>query len=141
VPVLFISGISRTPISNAEEIKRGFPNAIHLIIDSAVHSDPVPIFAKIKDVMLEFMKGERVSTTRITLPTRFIMRSPYGSTRNADHPYANAPVRLCRLIRYRACSTRGTRYSLSYCQSSADARKVPNLQPGLGRYSQIMSPT
>ena len=80
VPVLFISGTldAKTPVSNAEEIKRGFPNGVHLIIDGATHSDPLFLSApKIKEVMLEFMRGARVPTTRITLPPlKFVMRSP-----------------------------------------------------------------
>jgi pimeloyl-ACP methyl ester carboxylesterase len=80
VPVLFISGTldAKTPISNAEEIMGGFPNGTHLIIDGAVHSDPLFLSSpKIKDVMLEFMRGARISTTKIKLPPlKFIMRSP-----------------------------------------------------------------
>jgi pimeloyl-ACP methyl ester carboxylesterase len=71
IPVLFISGTFdvRTPVSNAEEVRRGFPNSEHLIIEGAVHSDPLFLSSpKIKEVMLEFMKGQKVSTTRITLP-------------------------------------------------------------------------
>jgi pimeloyl-ACP methyl ester carboxylesterase/imidazolonepropionase-like amidohydrolase len=71
VPVLFISGTldARTPISNAEEYRAGFPNSTHLIIEGAVHSDPLFLSSpKIKDVMLEFLKGLPVSTTKITLP-------------------------------------------------------------------------
>ncbi len=71
IPVLFISGTFdvRTPVSNAEEVRRGFPNSEHLIIEGAVHSDPLFVSSpKIKDVMLEFMKGQKISTTRITLP-------------------------------------------------------------------------
>jgi pimeloyl-ACP methyl ester carboxylesterase len=80
VPVFFISGTldAKTPVSNAEEIKRGFPIGIHLIIDGAAHSDPLFLSSpKIKEVMLEFMRGEKVSTTRIKLPPlKFIMRNP-----------------------------------------------------------------
>ena len=83
VPVLFISGTldAKTPISNAEEIKRGFPRGLHLIIDGATHSDPLFLSSpKIKDVMLEFMGGGKVSTTRITLPTmKFVMRNPLAA--------------------------------------------------------------
>ena len=71
VPVLFISGTldARTPVSNAEEYRQGFPNSTHLIIEGAVHSDPLFLSSpKIKDVMLEFMKGSPISTTKITLP-------------------------------------------------------------------------
>jgi pimeloyl-ACP methyl ester carboxylesterase len=68
VPVLFISGTldARTPISNAEEYRAGFANSTHLIIEGAVHSDPL-FFAspKIKDGMLEFLHGKPVTATRI----------------------------------------------------------------------------
>lgn len=76
VPTLFISGTLdvRTPPSNAEEVRKGFQTSVHLIIDGAVHSDPLFLSSpKIKDVMLEFMKGEKVSTTNIKLePLRFV---------------------------------------------------------------------
>jgi pimeloyl-ACP methyl ester carboxylesterase len=71
IPTLFISGTFdvRTPPSNAEEVGQGFKNNHHLIIEGAVHSDPLFLSSpKIKDVMLEFMKGEKISITRITLP-------------------------------------------------------------------------
>ncbi|MCA1815334.1 MAG: alpha/beta hydrolase [Acidobacteria bacterium] len=71
VPVLFISGTldARTPISNAEEYRVGFPNSTRLIVEGAVHSDPLFLSSpEIKDVMLEFMRGQTVSTTRIKLP-------------------------------------------------------------------------
>ena len=71
VPVLFISGTldARTPVSNAEEYRAGFPNSTHLIIEGAVHSDPLFLSSpKIKDAMLEFLRGVPVTTTKITLP-------------------------------------------------------------------------
>jgi pimeloyl-ACP methyl ester carboxylesterase len=75
IPVLFISGTFdvRTPVSNAEEVRRGLPNSEHFIIEGAVHSDPLFLSSpKIKEVMLEFMKGQKLSTTRITLaPLKF----------------------------------------------------------------------
>jgi hypothetical protein len=75
VPALFISGTldARTPVSNAEEVRLGFSNSTHLIIDGAVHSDPLFLSSpRIKDVMLEFMKGNPVSTTRVSAePLRF----------------------------------------------------------------------
>ena len=76
VPTLFISGTFdvRTPPSNAEEVRKGFPNSSHLIIEGAVHSDPLFLSSpKIKDVMLEFLKGQELSTTTITLePIKFV---------------------------------------------------------------------
>lgn len=70
VPTLFISGTFdvRTPPGNAEEVRKGFPNSSHLIIQGAVHSDPLFLSSpQIKDVMLEFMKGQKLSTTSIKL--------------------------------------------------------------------------
>jgi pimeloyl-ACP methyl ester carboxylesterase len=75
LPTLFISGTFdvRTPPSNAEEVRKGFPNSVHLIIDGAVHSDPLFLSSpQIKDVMLEFMEGQKISTTNITIaPLKF----------------------------------------------------------------------
>jgi pimeloyl-ACP methyl ester carboxylesterase len=75
VPALFISGTLdvRTPPGNAEEVRKGFSDSAHLIIDGARHSDPLFLSSpKIKDVMLEFMKGQSISTTRIALaPLKF----------------------------------------------------------------------
>ena len=71
IPVLFISGTFdvRTPVTNAEEVRRGFPNSEHLIIEGAVHSDPLFLSSpKIKDAMLAFMKGNKIPTSRIELP-------------------------------------------------------------------------
>ena len=71
VPVLFISGTldARTPVANAEEYRQGLPNSQHLILDGAVHSDPLFLSSpRIRDVMLEFMRGQPLSATRITPP-------------------------------------------------------------------------
>ena len=71
VPVLFISGTldARTPVSNAEEYRTGFTNSTHMIIDGAVHSDPLFLSSpKIKDGMLEFLKGQPVTVTKISAP-------------------------------------------------------------------------
>jgi pimeloyl-ACP methyl ester carboxylesterase len=90
VPALFISGTldARTPVSNAEEVRRGFGGSVHLIIDGAVHSDPLFLSSpRIKDVMLEFMKGLPVSATRLTAaPVKFtpILKSPQDGDAGAE---------------------------------------------------------
>jgi len=75
VPVLFISGTldARTPVSNAEEYRKGFTNSTHLIIDGAVHSDPLFLSSpKIKDGMMEFLRGQPVTVTKISAgPMKF----------------------------------------------------------------------
>ena len=71
VPVLFISGTldARTPVSNAEEYRTGFTNSTHMIIDGAVHSDPLFLSSpKIKDGIMEFLRGDVVKVTKITAP-------------------------------------------------------------------------
>lgn len=77
VPVLFISGTldARTPVSNAEEYRKGFTNSTHMIIEGAVHSDPLFLSSpQIKDGMLEFLRGQPVTVTKITAaPMKFIL--------------------------------------------------------------------
>jgi pimeloyl-ACP methyl ester carboxylesterase len=71
VPVLFISGTldARTPVSNAEEYRKGFTTSTHMIIDGAVHSDPLFLSSpKIKDGMMEFLRGQPVTITKIDGP-------------------------------------------------------------------------
>jgi pimeloyl-ACP methyl ester carboxylesterase len=77
VPVLFISGTldARTPISNAEEYRKGFSNSTHMIIEGAVHSDPLFLSSpKIKEGMMEFLRGQPVTTTTIQgPPIKFVL--------------------------------------------------------------------
>ena len=71
IPVLFISGTldARTPISNAEEYRKGFSNSTHIIIENAVHSDPLFLSSPmIKEGMMEFLRGQPVTNTKITAP-------------------------------------------------------------------------
>jgi pimeloyl-ACP methyl ester carboxylesterase len=70
-PALFISGTldGRTPPENAEEILKGFPNGLHLIIDGAGHGDPLFLSSpRILEVMLAFLRGEEVQNETIALP-------------------------------------------------------------------------
>jgi pimeloyl-ACP methyl ester carboxylesterase len=72
VPVLFISGTldGRTPVSNAEEVRRGFPHGEHLIVEGASHGYDLFFFTpKVQEVMQEFLKGQPISTTRVVLST------------------------------------------------------------------------
>ena len=75
VPVLFISGTldARTPISNAEEYLTGFTKGTHMIIEGAVHSDPLFLSSpKIKEGMMEFLRGQPVTVTKISAgPMKF----------------------------------------------------------------------
>ena len=74
VPTLFISGTLdvRTPVSNAEEIQKGFPNSSLLLLQGAAHSDRLLISSpRIGEVMLEFMRGLPLSTNKIEVPFEF----------------------------------------------------------------------
>ena len=77
VPALFISGTldGRTPITNAEEYAAGFPNAHHLILDGAVHSDPLFLSSpKIKETMMAFLRDEPLParTTIVVEPLKWM---------------------------------------------------------------------
>ncbi len=71
VPALFISGTldGRTPVANAEEVRRGFRNSLHLVIEGAGHSDPLFLSSPhIAKAMLAFLEGKPVRKLRIELP-------------------------------------------------------------------------
>jgi pimeloyl-ACP methyl ester carboxylesterase len=71
VPVLFMSGTldGRTPPRNAEEIRKGFPNSSHVLIEGAGHGNDLFISSpEIQRVMLEFIKTGTVSSNHIALP-------------------------------------------------------------------------
>ena len=75
VPTLFISGTldGRTPVSNAEETRQGFSDSQHLIIERAGHSDDLFVSSpQIVETMIAFLKGQKISTSKITLkPLKF----------------------------------------------------------------------
>jgi pimeloyl-ACP methyl ester carboxylesterase len=71
VPVLFMSGVldGRTPASNVEEIRSGFPTSAHVMIEGTAHGDHLMLSSPMTgQVMAEFLKGRPLSTTRIPLP-------------------------------------------------------------------------
>lgn len=68
-PILFISGTldGRTPPSNVEEIIKQFPNGKHLIVENAIHSDP--LFLATPDIlanMKQFMKTNSIYTSHVS---------------------------------------------------------------------------
>jgi pimeloyl-ACP methyl ester carboxylesterase len=71
VPALLISGTldGRTPVAHAEELRAGMPNAVHLVIDGAGHSDPLFLSSpKILEAMKQFLAGEKVTITTAAAP-------------------------------------------------------------------------
>jgi pimeloyl-ACP methyl ester carboxylesterase len=69
VPVLFISGSldGRTPISNSQEQRKGFPNSTLLIVDGAGHEDVFHPLAT-RQAIADFINGRPLSIKRITFP-------------------------------------------------------------------------
>jgi pimeloyl-ACP methyl ester carboxylesterase len=71
VPALLISGTldGRTRPRQAEELRMGMPNAQHLVIEGAGHSDPLFLSSpKILEAMKAFLRGEPLRERVITLP-------------------------------------------------------------------------
>lgn len=71
VPALLISGTldGRTRPRQAEELRMGMPNAEHLIIEGAGHSDPLFLSSpKILEAMKGFLRGEPLRERVIALP-------------------------------------------------------------------------
>jgi pimeloyl-ACP methyl ester carboxylesterase len=71
VPALLISGTldGRTRPRQAEELRMTMPNAEHLVIVGAGHSDPLFLSSpKILEAMKAFLRGERLAERYITLP-------------------------------------------------------------------------
>ena len=71
VPALLISGTldGRTRPRQAEELRLGMPNAQHLVIEGAGHSDPLFLSSpKILEAMKTFLRGEPLRERVITLP-------------------------------------------------------------------------
>lgn len=71
IPVLFISGTLdiRTPPSNAEEVREGFPRGHHLVIEGGSHDDDLFLSSPlILETMQAFLRGETELRQRIWLP-------------------------------------------------------------------------
>jgi pimeloyl-ACP methyl ester carboxylesterase len=70
LPVLLISGTldGRTPVSNAEEVQKGFPNSFHLIVEQAGHVDATMFVPRTVEAMLEFFRTGKLSSSRIKQP-------------------------------------------------------------------------
>jgi len=71
VPALLISGTldGRTRPRQAEELRRTMPNAQHLVIENAGHSDPLFLSTpKILEAMKAFLRGEPLRERYVTAP-------------------------------------------------------------------------
>jgi pimeloyl-ACP methyl ester carboxylesterase len=64
VPVLLISGAldGRTPLENAQEVAKGFPDAQHLLVERAGHEENLFSLAPgLKEALQRFFKGETLA--------------------------------------------------------------------------------
>jgi pimeloyl-ACP methyl ester carboxylesterase len=69
-PALFISGSldGRTPISNAEEVRNGFPNSAHLILEGASHGDDLFLSSPaILEAVLSFARNPDRAVRRVPI--------------------------------------------------------------------------
>jgi pimeloyl-ACP methyl ester carboxylesterase len=66
LPALFVSGTldTNTPPFQAEEVRWGFPNSTHLIVENGGH-ETLPS-AEVQTVIVDFFRGENVSGRAIT---------------------------------------------------------------------------
>jgi pimeloyl-ACP methyl ester carboxylesterase len=66
VPALFISGAldSNTPPYQAEEVRWGFPNSAHVIVENAGHESTLTLPAT-RQLLMDFLTGQDVSGRRI----------------------------------------------------------------------------
>lgn len=86
LPTLFVSGTldTNTPPFHAEEVRWGFPNSVHLIIENSGHEMlPSP---EVQAVIVDFLKGQDVSSRKVSFPRpRFVSieeaKSPEKSRR------------------------------------------------------------
>ena len=72
-PALFLTGANDgiAPFDQTEEVRRGFPNGIHLLVENGWH-ETLPA-AAVQDAVVEFFRGENVRGRRLILePTRFL---------------------------------------------------------------------
>jgi pimeloyl-ACP methyl ester carboxylesterase len=66
LPTLFISGSldSNTPPYQAEEVRWGFPNSVHVIVENAGHESTLTL-PDTRKLMVDFLRGDDVSGRRI----------------------------------------------------------------------------
>lgn len=70
LPALFISGTldSNTPPYQAEEVRWGFPNSAHIIVENAGHESTLPL-PEVQALIVEFLMGGDVAGRRVVAPS------------------------------------------------------------------------
>ena len=65
----------RTPVENAEEVRAGFPDSGHLVLEGAGHSDDLFLSTpRIEELMLSFFEGGAPVDERVSVPFRIYVR-------------------------------------------------------------------
>ncbi|MGQ0641027.1 MAG: alpha/beta hydrolase [Gemmatimonadaceae bacterium] len=69
VPTMFVSATldSQTPPHQAEEVRWGFANSVHLLVENAGHESTLDK-AAVQEQIVRFLSGETISDQRIVLP-------------------------------------------------------------------------
>lgn len=83
VPALFLTGAldGNTPPHQAEEVRRGFPNSLHLIVANGAHNSPF-VMPEAARATAAFFRGEDVSKVLLSLPApRFVPLRPRTDAR------------------------------------------------------------
>ncbi len=86
VPVLFLSGSLdwNAPPFQAEEVRFGLSNAVHMVVENAGHEQILPQ-PEVQASILQFLRGKEIECTRVKLPTiQFVPLN--GNDRNRTHP-------------------------------------------------------
>lgn len=70
VPVLFVSGSLdiRTPPANVEDIRGGFSNHAHVVVENASHGGRELMSPEYRRILQAFLRGEEIVSQRIVLP-------------------------------------------------------------------------
>jgi pimeloyl-ACP methyl ester carboxylesterase/cytochrome c-type biogenesis protein CcmH/NrfG len=79
VPTLFISGSldANTPPHRTEEVRQGFPNSVHLVIENSGHQDALRA-AGVIEAIAAFVAGKSVAQKRYALPAVEFVAAPNG---------------------------------------------------------------
>ena len=88
VPVLFVSGglDGRTPPSNAESVRRGFPNSAHVVVDGMGH-DTTGLYLtapRVMELVAELMSGTVPASERVGVEGPLFSR--YSSVTSVRRP-------------------------------------------------------
>jgi pimeloyl-ACP methyl ester carboxylesterase len=74
IRTLFLSGAldARTPVHQTEEIRKGFPNSVHIVVTNAGH-EQVLSNREVREIIQEFLMGDEPVRNEVTNdPVKFV---------------------------------------------------------------------